>query len=137
MIIIQLIGKRAGFRQLVVLGTLLCGLSYALFNVATGMAVLVVAMVLVTFSEIFAMPFMITFTINRAGEKHRGSYIGLYTLAYSVAFILAPYLGTQLVAELRIHYPVVGGRRCIAAHGPGLFRRHAPGTRSRTGEERA
>ncbi len=99
MIIIQLIGKRAGFRQLVVLGTLLCGLSYALFNVATGMAVLIVAMVLVTFSEIFAMPFMITYTINRAGEKHRGAYIGLYTLAYSVAFILAPYLGTQLVAD--------------------------------------
>ena len=98
MIVIHLIGKRPAFRQLVVLGTLLCGVSYALFNVATGMAVLVVAMILVTFSEIFAMPFMITYTINRAGEKHRGAYIGLYALAYSVAFILAPYLGTQLVA---------------------------------------
>ncbi len=98
MIVIHLIGKRPAFRQLVVLGTLLCGVSYALLNVATGMAVLVVAMILVTFSEIFAMPFMITYTINRAGEKHRGAYIGLYTLAYSVAFILAPYLGTQLVA---------------------------------------
>lgn len=98
MIVIHLIGQRPPFRWLVVLGTLLCGVSYALLNVATGMVVLFVAMVLVTFSEIFAMPFMITYTINRAGEKHRGAYIGLYTLAYSVAFILAPYLGTHLVA---------------------------------------
>jgi predicted MFS family arabinose efflux permease len=98
MIVIHLIGKRPAFRQLVVLGTLLCGVSYALLNVATGMAVLVLAMILVTFSEIFAMPFMITYTINRAGEKHRGAYIGLYTLAYSLAFMLAPYVGTQLVA---------------------------------------
>ena len=98
MIIIHLIGQRPAFRWLVVLGTLLCGVSYALLNVATGMSVLFAAMVLVTFSEIFAMPFMITYTINRAGEKHRGAYIGLYTLAYSVAFILAPYLGTHLVA---------------------------------------
>jgi MFS family permease len=98
MIVIHLIGRRPAFRRLVVLGTLLCGVSYALLNVATGMGVLVLAMILVTFSEIFAMPFMITYTINRAGEKHRGAYIGLYTLAYSVAFILAPYLGTHLVA---------------------------------------
>ncbi len=98
MIVIHLIGPRPAFRRLVVLGALLCGVSYALLNVATGMGVLLVAMILVTFSEIFAMPFMITHTINRAGEKHRGAYIGLYTLAYSVAFILAPYLGTHLVA---------------------------------------
>jgi predicted MFS family arabinose efflux permease len=98
MIVIHLIGQRPAFRWLVVLGTLLCGVSYALLNIATGMGALFVAMILVTFSEIFAMPFMITYTINRAGEKHRGAYIGLYTLAYSVAFILAPYLGTHLVA---------------------------------------
>jgi len=98
MIVIHLIGRRPAFRLLVVLGTLLCGVSYGLLNLASGMGVLVLAMVLVTFSEIFAMPFMITFTINRAGEKHRGAYIGLYTLAYSVAFMLAPYLGTHLVA---------------------------------------
>jgi MFS family permease len=98
MIVIHLIGQRPAFRWLVVLGMLLCGVSYALLNIATGMGALFVAMILVTFSEIFAMPFMITYTINRAGEKHRGAYIGLYTLAYSVAFILAPYLGTHLVA---------------------------------------
>jgi predicted MFS family arabinose efflux permease len=56
-------------------------------------------MILLTFSEIFAMPFMVTFTINRAGEKNRGAYIGLYTLAFSAAFILAPYLGTRLIAD--------------------------------------
>jgi predicted MFS family arabinose efflux permease len=98
MLFIHLIGQRPAFRLLVVLGTLLCGVSYALLNVATGMVVLFVAMILVTVSEIFAMPFMITYTIHRAGEKHRGAYIGLYTLAYSMAFILAPYLGTHLVA---------------------------------------
>lgn len=99
MIIIHLIGSRAVFWQLVVGGTLLCGASFVLLNLATGMAVVVTAIVLLTFSEIFAMPFMVTFTVNRAGEKKRGAYIGLYTLAFSAAFILAPFLGTRIIAD--------------------------------------
>jgi len=97
MIVVHKIGKPAAYWPLVVAGTLLCGASFALLNLFTGIFVLLAAVVLLTFSEIFAMPFMVTYTVNRAGEKNRGAYIGLYTLAYSAAFILAPYLGTRTI----------------------------------------
>ncbi len=97
MLIVHRVKSRIASWRLVVAGALLCGLSYMLLNVAVGVGILLLAMVLVTFSEILAMPFMITFTVERSGEQNRGAYIGLYTLAFSAAFILAPYLGTRLI----------------------------------------
>jgi predicted MFS family arabinose efflux permease len=56
-------------------------------------------MVLLSVAEILAMPFMATITVNRSGEHNRGAYMGLYSLSYSAAHILAPYLGTSVVAN--------------------------------------
>jgi predicted MFS family arabinose efflux permease len=97
MLVVHKVKSRIASWRLVVVGALLCGVSYMLLNVAVGVVILLLAMILVTFSEIFAMPFMITFTVERSGEKNRGAYIGLYTLAFSAAFILAPYLGTRMI----------------------------------------
>jgi MFS family permease len=82
----------------VVLGMLLCGFSYVLLNLFSGPFILIMAMVLLTFSEIFAMPFMVTYTVRRAGNANRGSYLGLYSMAFAAAFILAPYLGTKIIS---------------------------------------
>jgi predicted MFS family arabinose efflux permease len=100
MIIVHKLEKRHHIWQQVVLGTLLCGLSFVLLNLVSAPFILVIAMVLLTFSEIFAMPFMVTYTIKRAGEHNRGAFIGLYTLAFSAAFILSPYLGTKVIDHL-------------------------------------
>jgi MFS family permease len=98
MIIVHRLEKRTAIWQHVLLGTLLCGISYVLLNVFASIYILLIAMVLLTFSEIFAMPFMISYTIRRAGEHNRGGYLGLYSMAYAAAFILAPYLGTKLIS---------------------------------------
>jgi predicted MFS family arabinose efflux permease len=98
MIIVHRLEKRPAIWQHVLLGTLLCGISYVLLNVFASIYILLIAMVLLTFSEIFAMPFMISYTIGRAGEHNRGGYLGLYSMAYAAAFILAPYLGTKLIS---------------------------------------
>jgi predicted MFS family arabinose efflux permease len=44
-----------------------------------------------------AMPFMVTYAIRRAGEGKKGAYIGLYSLSWASAFMLAPYLGTRVI----------------------------------------
>jgi predicted MFS family arabinose efflux permease len=98
MITVHVLEKRVQMWAMVVIGTLLAGISYVLFNLAFGLWVLILAIVLLTFSEIFAMPFMVTYSVNRAGAKNRGTYIGLYTLAFSSAFILAPFSGTRIIA---------------------------------------
>lgn len=64
---------------------------------ANGFMIAVFSMVLFTFSEILALPFMNTFWINRASEFNRGSYAAVYTIAWSVAQIAGPYIGALVV----------------------------------------
>jgi MFS family permease len=52
-----------------------------------------------SFSEIFAMPFMMNFALSRGGQKRQGQYSGLYSIAYGIANILAPSLGLYLAAN--------------------------------------
>ncbi len=66
---------------------------------APALAIALVCIVLVTFSEIFAMPFMNTFWINRSNDSNRGSYAALYTISWSVAQIAGPYLGALIVVH--------------------------------------
>jgi predicted MFS family arabinose efflux permease len=100
MIIVHQLENKPYLWQQIVLGTLLCGLSYVLLTIFSAPFILLISMVLLTFSEIFAMPFMVTYTINRAGAHNRGRYLGFYSLAYAAAFILAPYLGTKAISHL-------------------------------------
>jgi predicted MFS family arabinose efflux permease len=58
-----------------------------------------VYMVVMSFGEIFVMPFSTNFVFSRAQARgSQGQYMALYTMAYSVANILAPLAGTQLIA---------------------------------------
>jgi MFS family permease len=100
MVIIHQLEHKIALWKWIVLGTLLCGISYILLNLFAASWVLIVAMVLLTFSEIFAMPFMITYTIKRAGQQNRGRYLGMYSMAYAAAFILAPFLGTRMISTV-------------------------------------
>lgn len=81
-------------------GTVLIGASYAILNAHfISVAILsILSMVIVTFGEMFAMPFMNSFWIIRTDEGNRGAYAALFTVAWSIAQILGPLLGGQ-VAE--------------------------------------
>lgn len=83
-------------------GTLLVGLSYGILN-AHFIPVLILpflSMLIVTFGEMFAMPFMNSYWIARTDAGNRGAYAALFTMAWSTAQVLGPFLGGQ-VAE---HY---------------------------------
>jgi MFS family permease len=56
-------------------------------------------MILISFGEIFVMPFSSTWVTKRAPENRQGQYIALYTMAYSVSNVVAPLLGTQIIAH--------------------------------------
>lgn len=97
MVLVNYLEPRVQVMKMIIIGTLLCGLSYALLNFSTGLIILVVAMFLLSFAEIMAMPFMVTYVIHRAGEGKRGAFIGLHSLSWASAFMLAPYLGTRVI----------------------------------------
>jgi predicted MFS family arabinose efflux permease len=98
MIIVHKLENKPYLWQQIVVGTLLCGLSFVLLTIFSAPFILIICMILLTFSEIFAMPFMVTYTVNRAGAHNKGRYLGFYSLAYAAAFILAPYLGTRTIS---------------------------------------
>jgi predicted MFS family arabinose efflux permease len=56
-------------------------------------------MLFISMGEILVMPFSSNFMYGRAKHGNQGQYTALYTMAYSVANIVAPLLGTQVIAH--------------------------------------
>ncbi len=54
------------------------------------------AMLIASFSEIFAMPFMNTITINRAKSHNRGQYSAFYAMTWAFSQTLSPFISTQI-----------------------------------------
>lgn len=55
-------------------------------------------MILISFGEIFVMPFSTTWAMRQGSSERQGQYLALYTMAYSISNVVAPMLGTQIIA---------------------------------------
>lgn len=86
-------------RSIITFGTLLCGIGLIMLNLTTAGIITIVSMVLLSFSEIFAMPFMMTVAVQSAQNHNRGKITGMYSVAWSAAFIIAPLLGTFIITH--------------------------------------
>lgn len=82
-------------------GILLVGFGYALINIlpASGWSA-ILSVSIITIGEILSMPFMNSFWIKRTRETNRGQYAAMYTIAWSIAQIAAPTLGSQVVQHI-------------------------------------
>jgi predicted MFS family arabinose efflux permease len=118
-IIHQLEGRRHAL-QYIPIGVLMVGSGFVILNVlppSTWAALLVV--MLITYGEIMSMPFMNSFWIARTTPYNHGEYAALYTIAWSVAQSLGPYVGSRLISSYGYHafWWVLGGMCLIAATG--------------------
>lgn len=57
-------------------------------------------MIVITFGEMFCLPFMNSFWIGRSRDHNRGQYAALYTISYSLANIVSPTTGAFVVDHL-------------------------------------
>jgi MFS family permease len=82
------------------LGIVLYGLAYIAFFLPPSWAIsaVVIYMVMISFGEIFVMPFSTSWATKRSGTARQGQYMGLYGMAYSVSNVFAPFVGTQVIA---------------------------------------
>lgn len=97
MLLVQIADKRLTISQILIGGTLLCGLSFVMLNLNNSLLMLYLSMSVLCISEILAMPFMSTVIVKNSVEGNRGAYMGLYSLSFSVAHIFSPFLGTLTV----------------------------------------
>jgi len=97
--IFTLEGKRPSL-HFISSGMLLVAVSFLLLNLPplNYSMIAVIAMVFLTFGEIFSMPFMNAWWIGRAQKNNRGQYAALYTVAWASAQAVGPFAGS-LVAE--------------------------------------
>lgn len=99
-LIYKLEGKRTltGFIQR---GVILVGFGYALINILPQAAwAAILSMTIITIGEILSMPFMNSFWISRTSASNRGQYAAMYTIAWSIAQIAAPTLGSQVADKI-------------------------------------
>ncbi|WP_266368243.1 MFS transporter [Tellurirhabdus rosea] len=87
----------AGKVRLISGGVAAIGLSYLLLLTGNWPGVAVVMVLLNTFGEMMSMPFMQAFSVERSDERSRGQYLAVYSMAYAIAQIAAPALGSQIV----------------------------------------
>jgi predicted MFS family arabinose efflux permease len=91
--------KKKIFRYIIA-GTLCIPVSF--FILQNGNALVVWALaytVIITLSEIFAMPFMMNHALGASPKERQGQYMALYSIAYGIANIIAPSLGLGIAGE--------------------------------------
>jgi predicted MFS family arabinose efflux permease len=75
---------------------LLCG-GFIILNVLpASFLVAAFSMLFLTVGEMFSLPFMNTFWINRTASNNRGRYAALYTTAWSASHVIAPTIGSAI-----------------------------------------
>lgn len=82
-------------------GAMMVCISYLLLSVLPPFwAVAGLFMLVITFGEMFCLPFMNSFWIARSKDHNRGQYAALYTISYSLANIVSPTTGAFVVQHL-------------------------------------
>jgi len=96
-IVFKLEGRRP-YLRLMTYGTCMMAISFFVLNIplVSGFFIASTAMLLITFAEMIAMPFMNSYYISRSTEGNRGQYAALYTMAWSAAQIIGSTGGTQI-----------------------------------------
>jgi MFS family permease len=76
------------------LGALVLCLGFALIPYGKTPWYMALTVAVWTFGEMLALPILNAIVGQRAGKGYRGQYMGMYTMAYSFAFVIAPIMGT-------------------------------------------
>jgi predicted MFS family arabinose efflux permease len=118
-LVFRLEGKRSPV-QYISAGTFFIGLSYLMLNLPlAGLAVALIAMVLITVGEMLMFPFINTFWVSRSNEHNRGQYASIFNMSFAFAHVLAPTFGSQVVQYANYHvlWYIVFGLCTIASIG--------------------
>ena len=83
---------------LVVIGSILFGVGFLVFSLMSWPIVAALIFTLfVTFGEMLSFPFSNHHALSFTNDHNRGKYMGLYTMTFSTAHVVAPLLGLYLV----------------------------------------
>ena len=88
----------------------LLALSYYILYQNFWIGVLVVSIVIITFSEMLGFPYTNKFALNRAKKGFEGSYMALYSISFSLAHIFSSKISLSIIDNFgyQINWLVTG-----------------------------
>jgi predicted MFS family arabinose efflux permease len=115
------IEKKYTSSQFIQFGSLLYIVAYASLMLPFGAIwVGILYMLFISLGEIFVMPFGGNISYSKAANSaFPGKYMAIYGLSYSVANVLAPLLGTQVIERwgFQWHWTITAGFALVALFG--------------------
>ena len=99
MLMVNIAQKRWSIAQTLFCGTVTVALSYSMLALSHHLVMLLLSITMLSLGEILALPFISTLTALRAGKNNTGAYMGLNGMAFSVSFIITPFLGTTIASD--------------------------------------
>jgi len=86
-------------RYAISLGALLVGTGFGALIFVNSVSAAGATVVIWTFGEMILLPASSAFVSDIAPSKQAGAYMGLYTMGFSVAVAIGPWLGIQILAH--------------------------------------
>lgn len=84
-------------RRSLILGTILCAAGFGSLVFASGVVSVSATVVLWTSGEMILFPSMSAYVADIAPDQRQGKYMGYYMMAFSLAFMIGPWAGTQVL----------------------------------------
>jgi predicted MFS family arabinose efflux permease len=84
-------------RQTIALGAILVGAGFGGLALSGGAASVAVTVVIWTVGEMILLPASSAYVSDLAPPEQAGAYMGLYTMGFSLAFAIGPWLGVQVL----------------------------------------
>ncbi len=92
--------KRKKIFHFIIAGVLCIPVAFGILKLGDGFMVwAIVYTLIITLSEIFAMPFMMNYALSRPKKERQGQYAALYSMSYGIANIAAPLLGLGIASK--------------------------------------
>ena len=116
-------------------GVFLVGVGFATLNIFPPAAwVAIICVVIITLGEMLSMPFMNSFWVSRTAESNRGQYAAMYTIAWSVAQVVGPYTGSQVIEKwgYKVLWWIIAGVCVLASLGFSQLGKYVKRTRVST-----
>jgi predicted MFS family arabinose efflux permease len=82
--------------RMINLSFMLLGLGFSLMPLGRGFAYAGLTVAVWTFGEILSMPLLTALIAARAAPETRGRYMGIFSFAFSLAFIIGPAAGAAV-----------------------------------------
>ncbi|QDK82254.1 MFS transporter [Spirosoma sp. KCTC 42546] len=110
--------------NLIIMGVMLTSISYIALTIPTisvfsGLQIALLFIVLGTLSEMLAIPFIQSFSVERSTPATRGQYLALYSMGGALAQTTAPAFGSLIVANFGFttHWLILAGIGLVSAGG--------------------